>query len=368
MTIGRDGTLIAFGAAPLATRYGEFCVHRFHNCTTGAPALALTVGDVTTPAPLPARVHSSCVTSETYGGCDCDCAEQLDAALAHIAERRRGALFYLTQEGRGAGFVAKALDRMVVQASGNRVSTFEAYAQLGIPDDQRTYGEVAGIARLLGVTAPLRLLSNNPDKVAALRSAGTVVDGAEPLRIPASPHSQHYLDAKSRAGHTVASTAGIDPAALPEPVEVVSPAPVAAGARFVHLAAYLLPVRRAAPVWFRLYVYLDTTARRERVILTHGGGGDDVLVRLQRETLLDRFAVLAPRFRQRWDAAVARVVAHGRGIVLFADADEDARDLAGPLLAVHARGRRAVPLVLDPDEAADEALLRATLARAGVRL
>ncbi len=368
MTFGRDGTLIAIGAAPLATRHGDFLVHRFHNCTTGAPALALTVGDITTPELLPARVHSSCITSEAYGACDCDCAEQLDAALAHIADRRRGALFYLTQEGRGAGFVAKALDRMVVQSSGNRVGTFEAYAQLGIRDDQRTYGDVAAIARLLGVMAPLRLLSNNPEKVAALRSAGTVVDGTEPLHIQASAYSQHYLDAKSRAGHRVASTAGIDPAALPEPVEVVGPETVPTAPHFVRIAAYLLPVRRAATAWFRLHVYLDTATRRERVILTHGAGGDDVLVRLQRETLLDRFALRAPRFRQRWDAAVVRMVAHGRGIVLFADSDEDVRDLAGSLLAVHVLGRRAVPLILDADEAEDEALLRAALARAGVRL
>ena len=117
MTLGRDGTLVALGAEPLVTRHGEFLVHRFHNCTSGTTALAVTFGDVGGGAPLHARVHSSCITSEAFGACDCDCADQLDGALAHIASCGRGVLFYLMQEGRGAGFVAKALDRMLVQAS-----------------------------------------------------------------------------------------------------------------------------------------------------------------------------------------------------------------------------------------------------------
>jgi GTP cyclohydrolase II len=308
-------------------------------------------------------VHSSCITSEAFGACDCDCAEQLDGALAHIASHGRGVLFYLMQEGRGAGFVAKALDRMLVQASPAPLTTFEAYARLGLPADQRTYGEVAAIMRLLGVQAPLRLLSNNPDKVAALRDAGADVAGTEPLRVRASAYSHDYLDAKARAGHTVAPTAGIDAAALPERVTVIPPEPLAPGSRLVRLAAYLLPVRGADAAWFRLHVYLDDAARRERVVLTYGdGGGDDVLVRIQRETLLDRFTPTTPRFRQRWHEAVARIVAHGRGIALFADAGDDLRDVAAPLLRAHVGTRRPTPLELDPGERDDTALVRAAFA------
>ena len=305
MTAGRDGTLVAVGREALATRHGEFVVHRFHDCTSGVPAFAVTCGDPAAPEPLLARVHSSCITSEAYGGRDCDCAEQLDAALAHMAGRGRGALFYLVQEGRGAGFVAKALDRMLVQASGNRLTTFDAYAALGIVADQRTYRAVPAMARLLGVTAPLQLLSNNPDKVAALRDAGAVVEGTEPLRIPPSAYSRHYLDAKSRAGHTLAATTGIDPARLPEPVEMLGPQALSTAPDVVRLASYLLPVGGDRPAWFRLHVHLETASGRERVVLTHGAGGDDVLVRLQRETLLDRLPQRAPRFRPAWDDAAA---------------------------------------------------------------
>ena len=362
MTLDRDGTLLAMGREPLPTRHGDFVVHRFHDCATSQAALAVTRGDLRGAEPLLARVHSSCITSEAFGARDCDCAEQLDAALAHIAARGRGALFYLMQEGRGAGFVAKALDRMLVQASGNRLTTFEAYAQLGLPDDQRTYGQVAAMARLLGVVAPLRLLSNNPDKVAALREAGAAVDGTEALRVDPSAYSQHYLDAKSRAGHSVAATDGVDAAVLPEAVSVLAPAPLPTAPRFVRLAAYLLPVRGAHTAWFRLHVLLDTTTQRERVVLTHGTDGADVLVRLQRQTLLDRFPRTAPRYRPRWDATVARMVEHGAGLALFADADEDVRDVVGPLVHAHLDGRRGVALVLDGDDAGDAALVRDALA------
>src|SRR4029453_15909931 len=115
-------------------------------------ALAVAMGDLTGAAPLLARIHSSCITSESYGGGDCDCVQQLDTALERIARAGRGVVFYLMQEGRGAGFLAKARDRMIVQASGNRLTTFEAYAQMGIEKDQRRYDEVGFACRLLGVT------------------------------------------------------------------------------------------------------------------------------------------------------------------------------------------------------------------------
>src|SRR4030095_16404621 len=108
--------------------------------------------------------------------------------------------------------------------------------------------------------------------------------------------------------------------------------------------SYLLPVRVAGgAAWFRLHAYVDGVTGSERIVLTHGVGGESVLVRVQRLTLLDRFPLRAPRFRGGWDAAVARIVAHGRGVVLFADADEEVAD-AEALLAAHVAGRRALPL------------------------
>src|SRR5215470_19046660 len=133
------GSLLEARSGSLETEHGLFQAHWFQNLSTRRPALVLTQGDVATGAPLLARVHSSCVTSESLAGCDCDCAAQLDASLARIAAEGRGALFYLLQEGRGAGLAAKARDRMIVQASGHQITTFEAYDLMGLGRDQRRY-------------------------------------------------------------------------------------------------------------------------------------------------------------------------------------------------------------------------------------
>src|SRR5262245_28913282 len=165
------GTLLAEGESELAGARA-FRVHRFRNLRPGAPALALACGHVGGGAPLLARVHSSCVTSAAFGACDCDCAGQLSAALAEIAGAGRGVLFYLFQEGRGAGFAAKARDRMAVQASGERVTTFDAYTEMGLARDQRRYDEIAFLCVLLGSAAPLRLLTHNPEQAKALEESG----------------------------------------------------------------------------------------------------------------------------------------------------------------------------------------------------
>jgi len=209
------GTVLHLGTRALATRHGEFTVHVCRDLMRRAHLLAIARGDLTSPEPLLARVHSSCVTSETYGGCDCDCSEQLEAALAAIAAAGRGVVFYLEQEGRGAGFVAKVRDRMLVQASGGRLGTFEAYAQMGLPADLRTYDAVAGVRAVLGVCAPLVLLTNNPEKLAALRALGIPLAGSAALARPSSPFNQHYLAAKAAAGHRLSLFRHGDPQPFP---------------------------------------------------------------------------------------------------------------------------------------------------------
>jgi GTP cyclohydrolase II len=346
------GALLALGATPLDTVHGTFVAHAFHNLATGDPVLAVALGDVATPAPLLARLHSSCITSEVYGGCDCDCVEQLDAALAHVAEAGRGVVFYLAQEGRGAGLMAKARDRMLVQASRNRLTTFEAYREMGLDKDHRRYDEVGWACRLLGITAPLRLLTDNPDKVATLAAAGIPVDGTCGLAPRPSPFNRHYLAAKARAGHTF--TAEIDhrgAADLPEPVEYAAPTAVPGAARFVRIASYLLPIRLSPPAWFRLHAYADLRVGDERIVLTHGrpGGGDTVLLRLQPETLLERFPMRAPRLKPRWFAAARRIVDEGVGCALFLRSpDEEIDGDLRRLLASHVPSGRARSLVDGP--------------------
>ena len=343
MRTGVEGPLLALGVRPLDTVHGRFRAHLFHNLTTGQPAVAVACGRLSGRAPVLARVHSSCITSEVYGACDCDCAEQLDAALAAVAAAGRGVLFYLTQEGRGAGFAAKARDRMLVQASDHRLTTFEAYDRLGLGHDQRRYDEVGAACRLLGVTARLRVLTNNPEKLETLRAAGVAVAGHRALAVGASPFSRHYLAAKSRSGHLLSPGIG-EPAALPERVRRLRPRPVHGLPRFLEIASYLLPLRTPAPAWFRLHLYLDVVARRERVVLTHGltrRRREPPLVHVQHDALLDRFPLRRPRLARMWADARVAIVRHGAGCVLFLPAGEAPEPATLALLARHLPARRA---------------------------
>jgi GTP cyclohydrolase II len=364
--LARDGTIVRVCGEPLASVHGDFVLHRFHDLVRGAPALAVAVGDLTGAAPLAARVHSACLTGDGLGALDCDCAVQLGRALATIAACGRGVLFYLAQDGRGAGVAAKALDRMLVQASGNRLTTFDAYARLGLPADRRTYGEVAPMARLLGVGAPLRLLSNNPAKADALRAAGVAVDRCEPLEAPTSSWNRPMLEAKRSEGHTLAPERHVDAASLPEPLEAFDPTPLATAPHVVRIASHLLPLPCAPSVaWFRLHLHVDVRSGRDHVVLTHGQGGDTVLVRIQREHVHERFALREPRLRPTFDAAIATIAHHGPGVILLIEGDDDPPPFAAALLAEYVGARRASPLVVACDDEPDAALVREALSRAG---
>jgi GTP cyclohydrolase II len=362
------GQLLHRGVVPLDTMHGPFAAHVLQNVATGSVAFAIARGDVGGREPLLARVHSSCVTSETFGGCDCDCVEQLDLALERIADEERGVVFYLMQEGRGAGFSAKARDRMLVQASRNRLTTFEAYERMGLGHDHRRYDEVGHACALLGVAAPLVILTNNPDKLAALSDLGVVVAGSVRLRQPASPYNRHYLAAKSRSGHALEDPSdGPDAADLPEPVTDFAPYALRDAPRFVHLATYLLPVRLrgepapGGPHWFRVHAYFDLVDGRERVVLAYGPhDAPSPLVRVQHESLLERFPLASGGVHKRlWHETVRRMVEHGAGYAAFvpvagfgAELRErpTADDASAELLAHHLRGRTARVLA---DEARD---------------
>ena len=374
------GLLLHLRTVTLPTVHGDFTVDVAQNLFTRNLVLAVGRGDLRGSEPLLARVHSSCITSESYGSCDCDCAEQLDGALAQIAAAGRGCVFYLMQEGRGAGFTAKARDRMIVQASGNTLTTFEAYEQMGLGKDHRVYDEVAAMIRLLGITAPLRLMTNNPDKLASLATEGVTIAGAVPLQRAASAFNVHYLTAKLDSGHALNGDGGAHHAAeLPEPVVYFEPYALAGAPYLIHTASYLVPildrsagvtVAEPRPHWFRLHAYMDVRGGAERVVLERRRDPDAVpLVRVQRESLLERFPLrgggestpMGAR-KRGWFATVRAIVAHGAGVVAFVPADDDVDATVVRLLVEHVPSH-ARPL-LDDAGAADG--LAASLARAGV--
>ncbi|MER5433824.1 GTP cyclohydrolase II RibA [Streptomyces sp. NPDC002588] len=145
------------------------------------------------------RLHSECLTGDVFGSARCDCGPQLDEALTAMAAEG-GVLLYLRQEGRGIGLYNK-LDTYVLQDQD--IDTFRANRIIGRGEDERDYRAAAAMLRALGLTR-VRLLTNNPDKVAQLRGLGIRVDAVLPTAVHLTPHNERYLSAKAKSGHTLA--------------------------------------------------------------------------------------------------------------------------------------------------------------------
>jgi 3,4-dihydroxy 2-butanone 4-phosphate synthase/GTP cyclohydrolase II len=239
------GTTIYIANCVLDTRYGLFRAYVFQDIIDKHYIIALAHGDISTAATLYTRLHSSCVTSETLRGCDCDCVQQLEGAFKVIAEKGNGVLFYLLQEGRGVGYVGKARDRMLVQASLDQISTFAAYAAMGLKKDHRNYENISDICYLLGIKASWIVLTNNPDKVAALRDQGLVVTDTEALEFEPSPFNLAYLTSKAAGGHILKRPIEslIKRALPPEPVKPFRPYALPEARRFIYSASYFLPMK-----------------------------------------------------------------------------------------------------------------------------
>lgn len=148
------------------------------------------------------RLHSECLTGDVLGSLKCDCGPQLDAALAAMAEEANrggwGVLLYMRQEGRGIGLINK-LRAYELQDQG--FDTVDANERLGLPNEARDFPVAARMLELLGVPA-IRLMTNNPAKVAALEGVGVTVVERVAHQLPANPHNARYLDTKrDRSGH-----------------------------------------------------------------------------------------------------------------------------------------------------------------------
>ena len=192
--------------ADFPTRWGKFRIYGFEGPEPATSAergggregaVALVMGDVHASPPL-VRVHSQCLTGDVFGSLRCDCRQQLEMALGMIAEAGAGVLIYEQQEGRGIGLMAK-LQAYALQDSG--LDTVEANEKLGFAADHRDYALPGQMLLALGVKA-VRLLSNNPDKVAALERAGVRVVERVPCEIEPHAHAENYLKTKKgKMGH-----------------------------------------------------------------------------------------------------------------------------------------------------------------------
>lgn len=186
--------------AALPTRFGDFRIAAFQVDGDPAEAIALIHGDVGGGAVPLVRLHSECLTGEALGSLRCDCGDQLDTALARIAEAGCGVLVYLRQEGRGIGLVNK-LRAYALQDGG--LDTVDANLALGLPVDAREYGSAAAVLRTLGVRR-VRLLTNNPAKRRALEEAGIDVVERVAVEVVPNPTNARYLLTKAaRMGHVL---------------------------------------------------------------------------------------------------------------------------------------------------------------------
>ena len=181
----------------LPTRYGDFVAHGYRNIVDGSEQLALVRGEIG-DGPTLARLHSECLTGDVFGSLRCDCGPQLDEALRQVAAEGGVVVYLRGHEGRGIGLLHK-LQAYELQDAGR--DTVDANLDLGLPADARDYGTGAQILADLGITS-VRLLTNNPDKLAGVQGYGIDVVERRSISIDPTEHNLRYLRTKrDRMGH-----------------------------------------------------------------------------------------------------------------------------------------------------------------------
>ena len=182
----------------LPTDIGEFKVHAFTEESKSKDHLAIGMGDLLTSEPVLCRIHSQCITGESFFSMRCDCRYQLTESLTRIAEKGRGVVFYLQQEGRGIGLSNK-IRAYNLQDKG--FDTVEANHQLGFKEDERGYDIVSEMINFLGIKK-VDLMTNNPKKIKALEAMGVIINQRVQISSSTNKYNEKYISTKiKKLGH-----------------------------------------------------------------------------------------------------------------------------------------------------------------------
>ena len=197
----RTETIVEKGEiAEMPTEWGYFKIIPFRQKSNGLEHIALVKGEWAENEPVLVRMHSSCATGDIFGSCRCDCGEQLHQAMRMVEQEGKGAIVYLSQEGRGIGLFNK-ISAYKLQEQG--MDTVEANLALGFKADERDYGVGASILRELGINK-MRLMTNNPLKRVGLEGYGLSIEEIVPIVIDPNKYNREYLNTKeTQMGHTL---------------------------------------------------------------------------------------------------------------------------------------------------------------------
>ena len=185
-------------SSSLPTNIATFSIYAFTEIDNKKDHLAITIGNISSADPVLARIHSQCITGESFFSLRCDCRFQLSESLKRIAGKGSGVIFYLQQEGRGIGLSNK-IRAYKLQDDG--FDTVEANHQLGFHEDERNYEIVSAMANHLKIKS-IDLMTNNPSKINAIEKSGLKVNKRIPIKSKSNDHNKIYLDTKAKKlGH-----------------------------------------------------------------------------------------------------------------------------------------------------------------------
>ena len=194
----REITVEKVATANLPTKIGDFKIAGYRSLISDEEFVVLYKGEMNGDVPTLVRIHSQCLTGDVFGSIKCDCGPQLQKAMEMIEAAGRGAIVYQQQEGRGIGIINK-IRAYALQDEG--ADTVEANEELGFAIDARNYQQCAEVLFVLGL-CKVRVISNNPDKLAALERAGLQIVERIPIEVESEQPAAHYLKTKKeKMGH-----------------------------------------------------------------------------------------------------------------------------------------------------------------------